>query len=41
MKTRCLVVSLLFLLVGCNTIKGVGMDIQRAGETIEDATKKK
>jgi predicted small secreted protein len=41
MKSRCLVVSLLFFLVGCNTIKGVGMDIQKAGESIEEAAKKK
>ena len=31
----------LFLLVGCNTVKGMGQDIQKAGETIEDAAKKK
>lgn len=31
----------LFLLAGCNTIKGAGQDIQRAGEKIEDAAKKK
>ena len=26
---------------GCNTVKGVGQDIQKAGETIEGAAKKK
>jgi predicted small secreted protein len=26
---------------GCNTIKGVGQDVQKAGEKIEDAAKKK
>jgi predicted small secreted protein len=26
---------------GCNTVKGIGQDIQKAGEKIEDATKKK
>jgi predicted small secreted protein len=26
---------------GCNTIKGAGQDIQKAGEKIEDAAKKK
>ena len=29
------------LLVGCNTVKGVGQDLQKAGEKIEDAVKKK
>jgi len=28
-------------LVGCNTVKGVGQDLQKAGSTIEDAAKKK
>ncbi|MFY7872473.1 MAG: entericidin A/B family lipoprotein [Limnohabitans sp.] len=27
-------------LVGCNTVKGVGQDIQKAGEKIEGAAKK-
>ena len=27
--------------VGCNTVKGVGQDIQKAGESIEGAAKKK
>lgn len=34
-----LAVSLFF--AGCNTVKGVGQDIQKAGEKIEDAAKKK
>jgi predicted small secreted protein len=28
-------------LAGCNTMEGAGKDIQRAGETIESAAKKK
>ena len=28
-------------LSGCNTVKGVGQDLQKAGEKIEDAAKKK
>jgi len=28
-------------LVACNTVKGVGQDIQKAGESIEGAAKKK
>ena len=31
----------LYLLAGCNTIEGVGKDIQRGGEKIEDAAAKK
>ena len=31
----------LFMLAGCNTMKGLGQDIQKAGETIEDAAKRK
>ena len=26
--------------VGCNTAKGVGQDVQKAGEKIEDAARK-
>ena len=29
------------LFVGCNTVKGIGQDLQKAGEKIEDSTKKK
>jgi entericidin A len=36
-----LVTFTLLLLVGCNTIEGVGKDITKAGETIENASKKK
>jgi predicted small secreted protein len=28
------------LLSGCNTVKGVGQDLQKAGEKIEGAAKK-
>ena len=30
-----------FALSACNTIAGVGKDVQRAGEVVEDAAKKK
>jgi predicted small secreted protein len=30
-----------FLLSGCNTIAGVGKDVQKAGSAVEDAAKKK
>jgi len=29
------------VVTGCNTIQGVGKDVQKAGEKIEDAAKKK
>jgi entericidin A len=28
-------------LSGCNTVKGVGQDLQKAGERIEDVARKK
>jgi predicted small secreted protein len=28
------------LLAGCNTVKGVGQDVQKAGSAIENAAKK-
>jgi predicted small secreted protein len=31
----------LFALAGCNTINGMGKDIKFAGQSIEDASKKK
>jgi predicted small secreted protein len=30
-----------YVLAGCNTLRGAGQDIQKAGQTIEDAAKKK
>jgi len=43
MKTWILCVStaLTLLLAGCNTVAGVGQDVQRAGQTLEGAAKKK
>lgn len=42
-KVICATFLALFALAvsGCNTIKGVGQDVQKAGEKIEDAAKKK
>lgn len=39
--TTAVLFSFALLLAGCNTVKGAGQDIQRAGEKIEDAAKKK
>jgi predicted small secreted protein len=33
--------SFAFALAGCNTVKGAGQDIQKAGSAVEDAAKKK
>jgi predicted small secreted protein len=35
------VIGVLLLLVGCNTVEGLGKDITKAGESIENASKKK
>jgi predicted small secreted protein len=35
-----LVASAIFTLTGCNTVKGVGQDLQKAGSAIEGAAKK-
>ncbi len=42
MKTllSLIVASFLLVLTGCNTVKGMGQDIQKAGEKIEGAAKK-
>jgi predicted small secreted protein len=42
MKTLVTLITVSFLLVltGCNTVRGVGQDIQKAGEKIEGAAKK-
>jgi predicted small secreted protein len=34
------IVSLTVLLSGCNTVKGVGQDVQKAGSVLENAAKK-
>jgi predicted small secreted protein len=42
MKTLVTLIAASFLLAlaGCNTVKGMGQDIQKAGEKIEGAAKK-
>jgi len=34
-------VSVALSLMGCNTVKGMGQDLQKAGESIEGVVKKK
>ena len=41
MKTIATLLAAAFLLAGCNTMRGFGQDVQKAGEKIEDATKRK
>jgi predicted small secreted protein len=41
MKKLLLVFSALAVLAGCNTIAGIGQDVQKAGQTVEEAAKKK
>jgi predicted small secreted protein len=40
-KTITALLAAAFLVAGCNTMKGFGQDVQKAGEKIEDAGKKK
>jgi len=41
MKNLLLVAAALFVLSACNTMDGLGKDIKKAGESIEEAAKKK
>jgi len=41
LKTIATLLAALFVLAGCNTLKGAGQDLQNAGQAIEDAAKKK
>jgi predicted small secreted protein len=38
--TTLIAASFILLLSACNTVKGMGQDIQKAGEKIEGAAKK-
>jgi entericidin A len=40
-KTLITLIAAAFVLAGCNTMKGFGQDMQKAGEKIEDSAKKK
>ncbi|HET8744359.1 MAG TPA: entericidin A/B family lipoprotein [Ramlibacter sp.] len=41
LKAIATLLAAAFVLAGCNTMRGMGQDIQKAGEKIEDAAKKK
>ena len=38
--TTLFAIAAALLLAGCNTVKGVGKDVQKAGSAIENAAKK-
>lgn len=38
--TLAAVIACVLALTACNTVKGVGQDLQKAGTAIEDAAKK-
>ena len=40
-RALIILIASLYVLAGCNTIEGVGKDIQKGGEKIEDAAAKK
>ncbi|MFZ2739397.1 MAG: entericidin A/B family lipoprotein [Burkholderiaceae bacterium] len=39
-KSVLLLLALGFVLTACNTVKGIGQDVQKAGSAIENAVKK-
>ena len=39
--TAIVLVAFTLAAAGCNTVQGVGKDVQKAGEKIEDVAKKK
>lgn len=41
MKKLSWIFLLSMILAGCNTIAGIGKDVERAGEVVQDAAKKK
>jgi predicted small secreted protein len=40
MKTLLTLIAALLLLAGCNTIEGLGKDISKAGDAIENTARK-
>ena len=41
LKTIATLLAATFLLAACNTIRGAGQDLQKAGQAVEDAAKRK
>jgi predicted small secreted protein len=40
LKTIAALLAAAFLVAGCNTVRGFGQDVQKAGEKLEGAAKK-
>ncbi len=40
MKKFSLLMFLAFALAGCNTVQGIGKDVKKAGEAVENAARK-
>jgi entericidin A len=40
MKTIVTLLAAAFLLAGCNTVRGFGQDVQKAGEKLEEKARK-
>lgn len=40
-KTLIALCVLAGFLAGCNTVQGIGKDVEKAGEAVQDAAKKK
>ena len=40
-KPLFVLIASAYVLAGCNTMAGMGQDVQKAGEKVEDAAKKK
>ena len=40
MKKALFLIAAVLALVGCNTVQGVGKDVQKAGSAVENAGKK-
>jgi predicted small secreted protein len=41
LKTWLILIAAMIALVGCNTMAGVGKDVEKAGDAIQNAAKKK
>ena len=39
-KITFILLALSLMLAGCNTINGIGKDVEKLGEKVQDATKK-
>lgn len=39
MRLLCLLFALVMVLPGCNTVRGIGQDIEKGGEAVQKAAK--